>query len=123
MAGKRVREQWEKYGRRGRQVEAFIGLMDSMSHDQWVVVGETRENRDFHEYDEALKECDKVSISATVEKALSSWVIVTVLSMTRRLLIGILVGVSVMRSRLLRLLWVLLIGYQRGLLRFSSVRL
>ncbi len=43
-----------------------------MSHDQWVVVGETRENRDFHEYDEALKECDKVSISATVEKALSS---------------------------------------------------
>ncbi|RLP06012.1 hypothetical protein [Propionibacterium australiense] len=72
MAGKRVREPWEKYGRRGREVEAFVELMDSMSHDQWVVVGETRENRDLHEYGEALKEWHKISMSATVEKALSS---------------------------------------------------
>ncbi|WP_314905924.1 hypothetical protein [Propionibacterium acidifaciens] len=72
MTGKRVREPWEKYGPRGREVEAFVGLMDSMSHDQWVTVGETRENNDFGEYNEALLECRKVSISATVKKALSS---------------------------------------------------
>lgn len=72
MAGKRAREPWEKYGRRGRQVEAFIGLMDSMSHDQWIVVGETVKNHDHDEYIKALQECDKVSISATTERALSS---------------------------------------------------
>ena len=72
MAGKRVRESWEKYGRRGREVEAFIGLMDSMSHDQWVTVGETGENHDHGEYNEALLECKEISISATVVKALSS---------------------------------------------------
>ena len=72
MAGKRVRESWEKYGSRGREVETFVGLMDTMSHDQWIVVGETEENHDFHEYDEALQESLKISISATAEKALSS---------------------------------------------------
>ena len=46
MAGGRVRESWEKYGRRGREVEVFVGLMDSMSHDQWVVVGEVEKNND-----------------------------------------------------------------------------
>ncbi|MBE6476783.1 MAG: hypothetical protein E7Z97_01745 [Propionibacteriaceae bacterium] len=72
MAGKRVRESWEKYGRRGREVEAFVELMGSMSHDQWIVVGETVKNHGHDEYIKALQECDKVSISATVEKALSS---------------------------------------------------
>ncbi|MBE6476786.1 MAG: hypothetical protein E7Z97_01760 [Propionibacteriaceae bacterium] len=72
MTGKRVREPWEKYGPRGREVEAFIELMDSMSHDQWVVVGETRKNDDFDEHMGALREWDKISMSATVEKALSS---------------------------------------------------
>lgn len=72
MAGKRVRESWEKYGRRGREVEAFVGLMDSMSHDQWVTVGETEKNNVFDEYMGALQECKKISISATVVKALSS---------------------------------------------------
>ena len=72
MAGKRARESWEKYGRRGREVEAFIGLMDAMSHDQWVTVGETEKNNVFDEYMAALQECKKISISATVVKALSS---------------------------------------------------
>ena len=72
MTGKRVREPWEKYGPRGRQVEVLVELMDSMSHDQWIAVGETVKNHDHNEYIKALQECDKVSISATVEKALSS---------------------------------------------------
>ena len=72
MAGKRVRESWEKYGPRGRQVESFVGLMDSMSHEQWVVVGETEKNHDFDEYGEALDEWRKVSVSAAVSRALSS---------------------------------------------------
>ena len=72
MAGGRVRESWEKYGRRGREVEAFVGLMDSMSHDQWVVVGEVEKNNDLAKSIKALQECKKISISATVNKALSS---------------------------------------------------
>lgn len=72
MTEKRVRESWEKYGRRGREVEAFVELMDAMSHDQWVTVGETEENNVFDEYMEALRECQSVSVSATVKKALSS---------------------------------------------------
>ena len=72
MAGKRVRESWEKYGSRGREVETFLSLMDSMSHDQWVVVGETYENSDDNEYYSAHKEWREVSVSAAVKKALSS---------------------------------------------------
>ena len=69
---KRVREPWEKYGPRGRQVEVFLSLMDSLSQEQWVTVGETRKNFDFEEYNDADAEWDKVSVSATVNRALSS---------------------------------------------------
>ena len=72
VASKRVRESWEKYGPRGREVETLVELMDSMSHDQWVVVGEVEKNNDRDKSIKALRECRKISISATVKKALSS---------------------------------------------------
>ncbi|WP_147436621.1 hypothetical protein [Propionibacterium australiense] len=72
MTGKRVRESWEKYGRRGREVEALVELMDAMSHDQWVAVGEAEKNNDLDKSIKALQECKKISMSATVKKALSS---------------------------------------------------
>ena len=61
-----------KYGPRGRQVEAFVGLMDGMSHDQWMIVGEGKRNNNYGEYGEALAEWHRVGVSATVDKALSS---------------------------------------------------
>ena len=72
MTGKRVREPWEKYGSRGREVEAFVDLMDSMSHDQWIVVGETYESSDSAEYYDAHKKWREVSVSVTVGRALTS---------------------------------------------------
>ena len=72
MAGKRVRESWEKYGPRGRHVEALVELMDSMSHDQWVAFGEAEKNNDLDKSVKALRECQKIRVSATVKKALSS---------------------------------------------------
>ena len=72
MADKRVRESWEKYGPRGREVVAFVELMDSMSHDQWIVVGETAERREFDEYVDARQECMKIGIPVVDETILSS---------------------------------------------------
>ncbi|WP_314905929.1 hypothetical protein [Propionibacterium acidifaciens] len=68
MAEKRVRESWEKYGPRGREVETFIELMDSMSRDQWVIVGENERGHDRREYRVALDEWHKVRTSAVVKK-------------------------------------------------------
>ncbi|WP_147385448.1 hypothetical protein [Propionibacterium ruminifibrarum] len=41
-----------------------------MSHDQWVVVGETKDDLDFDEYAWALEQCLETGISATTERML-----------------------------------------------------
>ena len=69
---KRVREPWEKYGPRGRQVEEFVTLLDGVSQDQWVLVGKVQRSHNRDEYMQAHKEWSKVRLSATVDKALSS---------------------------------------------------
>lgn len=72
VEAKKEREPWEKYGPRGKQMLAFLKLMDTLTHDQWATVGKITDDSDIDEQLAANEEWGKVRVSAAMNSAISS---------------------------------------------------